>query len=68
MKDPLIEATVALEKVKRDIVTGTLDTLNGAKKKDKGCSQSQIEQTHELCKSILSSTYEAKGVVVSSKG
>ena len=68
MKDLLIEGTVALEKVKRDIITGTLDTMNGVKKKDEGCSQSQTGQTYELCKSLLSSTYAAKGVVVSSKG
>ena len=68
MKDPQIEATVALEKVKKDIVTGTLDTLNSVKKKDKGCSQSQTWQTYELCKSVLLSTHEAKGIVVSNKG
>lgn len=67
MKDPVVAAQVALEKVKGDIVSGTLDTLNSKKSNKKSCCRDQVSESYEFNKSVLSAAYEAKGIVVNSK-
>jgi len=52
---------VSLEKIKSDIVTGTLDTLNSTAAKKKTNS---MQQTYDLSKKVLSSYYEGKGTLV----
>lgn len=56
-----LAGAVSLEKIKGDIVTGTLDTLNktaASKKKN------SMQQTYDLSKKVLSSYYEGKGTLV----
>ena len=71
MDETIAAAAVALEKVKGDIVTGTLDNLNkpafGSKKKKSCSAQTAMSDTYDLSKSVLSAAYEAKGIVVNGK-
>ena len=71
MKDDIMfRATTALEQVKGDIVTQTLDKLNsptsGGKKMSKYSAQAAMSDTYNLSKSVLSSVYEGKGTILDS--
>lgn len=69
MKDPIIAAQVSLEKVKGDIVQGTLDAVNAKDhKKSRSCSNDAVNESYQFNKSVLSAAYEAKGVVINDKG
>ena len=63
-----LEASKA--KIGGDIVSKTLDTLNSGQFGSSGkCSGSnKISNTYHLSKSVLSSVYQGKGSVVSTKG
>ncbi|MDR0338801.1 MAG: hypothetical protein LBH65_00830 [Desulfovibrio sp.] len=60
--------TVALERVKADIVTGTLDKLNSpggkSKRKDK---LGGVLSTYEFSQDVLSAHYGVKGAIVNTK-
>lgn len=70
MNEELMGAKVALERIKGDIVTGTLDALNsnqfGGSRKSGGASDA-IAQSYEFQQSVLSSVYSAKGAAVDKK-
>lgn len=64
-------AAVSLERVKGDIVTQTLDKLNGPtyqskSKKSKFSAQNAMSDTYNFSKSILSAAYEGKGSIINS--
>lgn len=67
MDNPILEAKISMEKVKGDIVTGTLDTLNTGKKKTSCKGKDQVVQSYEFNKSVLEAAYDAKGIVINSK-
>ncbi len=68
MKEQVMAATVAMEKMKGDIVTGTLDALNSKSGSSGKSGKDAMSQTYEFSKSVLSAAYEAKGIAVNSKG
>ena len=57
-----------MEKMKGDIVTGTLDALNSKSGSSGKSGKDAMSQTYEFSKSVLSAAYEAKGIAVNSKG
>lgn len=63
---------VSKAKMDRDIITGTLDTLNsnvygGGNKKSGSSTQAAMSNTYEFSKSVLSAAY-GKGVAITDKG
>ena len=66
-KDPLVTAQVSLERVKGDIVTNTLDTLNSSSKSKTNKSKDGVNQSYEFNKSVLDAAYDAKGILVNGK-
>ena len=67
MKDTITEAKATLEKIKGDIVSESLDKLNGSKPKKSGCSKDKVDESYDFNKSILSAVYEGKGTVITGK-
>ena len=70
MSEELMGASVALERMKGDIVTGTLDALNSSQysgsRKSSGASDA-MAQSYDFQQSVLSSVYSAKGAAVDKK-
>jgi hypothetical protein len=71
MKNSLDAATgIIKDRIKRDIVTGTLNKLNeghyNVKKKPKGSVQAAMSSTYNFSQSVLSSVYEGKGTLIDS--
>ena len=64
-------AKTSLEKVKGDIVTQTLDTLNsgvyGQSEKTKVSGKDSMSNTYDLSRSVLSAAYSAKGIGINTK-
>lgn len=61
-------AALTTEKIKGDIVTKTLDTLNSTgtgKAKKRGMSS--MSDTYNFAKDVLSAAYEAKGTIIGTK-
>ena len=68
MNEQVMAAAVALEKIKGDIVTGTLDALNSNAPSSSGKGKGDpVAQSYDFQKSVLSAAYSAKGVTVDSK-
>jgi hypothetical protein len=71
MKNSLDAATgIVKDSIKRDIVTGTLNTMNegqyNVKKKPKGSVQAAMSNTYNFSQSVLSAVYEGKGTLIDS--
>ena len=63
--------SVALQRVKGEIVTQTLDKLNspgkGGKSKKNKFGAGAMSDTYNFSKSVLSAAYEGKGIIIDSK-
>ena len=60
-----LAGTLALEQIKSDIVTGTLDKLNSpGSGKGKSSSGSSMKDVYDFSKTVLSSYYEDKGSII----
>jgi hypothetical protein len=62
-------AAVMAAKIKGDVVTKTLDTLNSTKYSGSGkrTGVNRMSDAYHLSKEVLSATYQGKGAVVSAK-
>ena len=62
----MLSAATALDSIKADIVTQTLDTLNQGG--NKPGSAADLEASYDFQKTVLSAVYEGKGIVTDLTG
>ena len=73
MEEAAVKAAILLQKTTGDIVLKTLDTLISASeaeinKLEVFAKRSEVQQSYEFNKTLLSATYEGRGAVVNRKG
>ena len=62
----MLSAATAIDALKADIVTRTLDTLNQGG--NKPGSSADLEASYDFQKTVLSAVYEGKGIATDLKG